>query len=1301
MRYSQLFCRIVAFLCAVFFFTGPAHAKTYTVYFENSKGWATVSTWIWDKNDNDRNYTGGSWPGKVIYAGNVAGHPNLYSYSFECNASVPDLMCIFNDGISGHGIKGETQTEDLPLTDGYVYDIKGVKCHINDYGKSDPEPERKTYTIWFHNINRWPNVHVQISGTNYTYTGQLSSFLNSDRFSIEFKAPASVTDLKCSFYYLDGSVETDKTALFPVIDNHIYTQSGDKGDEGSYSGDDALPEKQYWIEPETPALSDEVTLYFNRAYSTNTTLKDTEDIYLWTWLKGGAGSECSAGSDWNLSDEDKKKLKMTKDLAIDPDGNVYTLRMSPSIATWFNATATDYTQLGLIFRDEYGNKRFDDQFVDLRVTINPGIDGLGKVQSVKDDGSAVTVTSERGTLTITPMSSEIVKVFTLPLDAVVKNERTSISVLPPGHDKYCLTRPDYTLTESDTEITISITDGIRLHVDKASSIISFCDANDEEYLRELAGLSNKVGNISVSFDAMGDEAFYGGGYNGNHINWDGKNPMVMNNTQTGGWGQGTSWPHNICIPFYVSTNGYGVYFDDHYRGASIRLSKNGTTYSSASRNPIAYYFIAGGERNGACGSITKVLENYTSLTGKSDLPPMWSLGYITSKFSFESRSEAEQAISGTKDIDIPIDGIVFDIHWQGGVQKMGYLNWDVSKYSNPSEMMASFKNDYKVHTIAITEPFFTSNSGNYEQLNRNGWFADNHVNSMEWLQSDNVGLIDITNADACRWFKDRYIDRTNEGVDSWWLDLGEPERHDPESTYVSGDVNQVHNEYGNRWIEVAYEALKECQPDQRHILLPRAGTSGMQRYTSFPWTGDIARSWSGLKAQVPALVSASMSGVSFLGSDIGGFTAYNGYTNANLYRRWVQLGVFYPMLRTHSATQPEVWQDVYASVRDDVRDAINLRYAYLPYTYTQAYAYSRYGTPIARPANFADTNRATLANETGAYFWGPDIFVAPVLDESTNKQITFPEGEWLDMTDWSSIYTSHQNVTYPAPVNVLPHFMRRGSIVARYRQDSFSNTADIATDKLTLDYFPSYEGQFTGSTLYDDDHNTADPIASGKYLASKFIVNARNSTDGNSISIYIEREGNGWEGMNPTQDILLQIHDFKLVNIDGSAFRLQPRGGNAAPASDRRKAPENTEFASVESMQALNDDNLTSNAFYIDTDKSKLYMRMPKLDARSGYHLEVGSPGVLTGLESATVGSHLELSCAAGLFSYSASEGIEGLSLAIYSIDGTLAGRFSDLVADGCTRQLSFDLASGFYIARLYGVNAEGDTVETTVKILK
>ena len=125
---------------------------------------------------------------------------------------------------------------------------------------------------------------------------------------------------------------------------------------------------------------------------------------------------------------------------------------------------------------------------------------------------------------------------------------------------------------------------------------------------------------------MGDSAFYGGGYNGQRIDHDGQT-LVMNNTQTGGWESTWGAPHNICVPFIVSTSGYGILFDDHYRNAKISPSSEGTTYSSSSPTPISYFFVGSDD-----GTMESVMENYTLLTGRQELPPYWALGYMTSRY---------------------------------------------------------------------------------------------------------------------------------------------------------------------------------------------------------------------------------------------------------------------------------------------------------------------------------------------------------------------------------------------------------------------------------------------------------------------------------------------------------------------------------------------------------------------------------------------------------------------------------------------------------------------------------------------
>lgn len=1279
------FLRCLAAL-AVLSVTGST-ARAYTVYYDNTDtGWTQPKIYFWNPDWSQSQKP--EWPGKNMaeYTGN-ANLSNIWAY--EVDDEVTGI--IFNNGSSTQSMDYMGDKETFA---GKVFGFAGKNsgASINDVILGDINSYSQggggggtpvAWSVHFHNKSHWDNVYVRISGENVS-GGKMEAFLNGAIYDYEFEAPENAS-LRCSFYTLSGGSETNTTATWKLVNGHVYTQSGDKGHKDEYDPVNTLPEKEYWLEPEMPSQLQEATLWFNRAYTADSKLRNCDEIYLWTGLirKGDSDADWSCGptDKWgSLSD----KYKLEKDES-NPD--LYKISFTPSIASWFGASEDDrFTKLAFILRDKAGNikQHSGDQLISLKQIADPSA-GLGALLSYETIDGTLTVTAEKGKLMLTPVSEEIVKVFTLRNSATVTDERPSISVAGNA-----FARPVFSVSDNDNDITVSIAGGVKVHVDKTTCQVSFHDVSDNLYLRELSGLSNTPGKIEVSFEGMGDEGFYGGGYNGNHSNWEGKT-MIMNNTQTGNWGQGTSHPHNICIPFYVSTKGYGVYFDDHYRGARISPTATGSNYSSGSQNPIAYYFIGGGKMENGHGSMQKAVENYTYLTGLQELPPYWALGYITSKFSFETRAEAENTIRKTKEMNVPLDAIVFDIHWQGGVQKMGKIDWDTSRYPNPLEMIENFRNE-NVHTIAITEPFFTSNCGNYQMMKDKGFFSDDHVENMEWLQSEHVGLLDVTKPEAVEWYKDLYRKRTLEGIEGWWLDLGEPERHDGESTYELGDINQVHNEYGNRWCEFVLDALKECKPEARHMLMPRAGTSGMQRFNTFPWTGDIARTWEGLKAQVPALVSGAMSGVSYLGSDIGGFIATG--TNADLYRRWVQLGVFYPSMRTHSATEPEVWQDAYSGIRDDIRKSINLRYAYLPYTYTRSYAYSCFGTPIARPANFADSDPSVLAGCRDAYLWGPDIFVAPVLDSSESKDITFPEGDWLDMNDFSTIYGGHSSISYSASKSTLPHFMRRGSFVPRYRQDTFTSTAEIEANRITVHYFPSYSKTDTGE-LYDDDHNTVNPFDEDSHLLTRFSATCTEGTDG-SINLNIDREGYGWDNMydNAPQDILFHIHDLRLGN---SNLHLTASGTGTAAESGYEMYANNSN-ASAKELSSLDEVLAENSDVSYALVGNKMYLRLPNMSPTESYRLRIANDGVTSAPNISD--AVMTLAYGTGTITYSAPSYINNPSLRVYSITGSVVAEYTGLTADGTASQIHVDLPKGVYLTRLSGTMPSGDTSTKTLKMV-
>ena len=903
------------------------------------------------------------------------------------------------------------------------------------------------------------------------------------------------------------------------------------------------------------------------------------------------------------------------------------------------------------------------------------------VSAVDANGTATITGNKGGKLMITPYSPDVVKIFTLPETLANANddsarERRSISVVATPN-------ASYSTTETESEYLVNVTDGVTVSVDKSTCYVSFLYGNNV-ILAENGGLINNSGNRTVTFAAMHDVGFYGAGYNGKTTNIGGTS-WKMHNTQTGGWNATWSAPHNICIPYYLSTNGYGVLFDDHYIDAVMTPSADGSTYRSQSANPIAYYFVGG-------GSMEKAMQNYQFLTGYQPLPPFWALGYITSRYGYHSANEAKNVISRIKDESkLPLDGIVFDLYWQGSSPAgMGNLEWYTQNFPNPTQMLADFKAK-NVNTICITEPFFTSDAAtNYNYLKNNGYLADEKVGNMTWLTNNPVGLIDTSNENAMKWMGEFYKRHTSNGVAGWWLDLGEPERHFFNNCHhAGGTCQQIHNEFGALWIESVYKALTKEAPNMRHLLLPRSGTAGMQRFSTFPWTGDIQRSWEGLQAQVPALVNCSMSGVGYLGSDIGGFCDSNNNSD-DLYLRWVQLGVFYPVMRTHAieSLTPEPYYR--PNILDKVRDAINLRYAYIPYTYTRAYLNTRYGSPMARPANFADEDKSVLANCKDAYLWGPDIFVAPVVNSSNSRNITFPEGDWLDMKDFSTIYQGHQTVNnYNAPLEVLPRFMRRGAFVPRYRQDTFSSTAEIRTSQVTIDYFPSWNDIHDSGMIYDDDRNSADNIDKGNYLITNFEAWGTNGSNG-TLTVLISREGNGWTGDadGACQDFLFQIHDFGFG--EGSIHSA------ASHESSLHAAPSKS-FKHCSSLEEVKNENSVESYAIVD---NNLYVRIPQLNTDANYMFIINSEGLFTGVDNVNVASTLSLTYASGYLTYSATDNFNDLDISIFSPAGACVADFNDLTADGYANQVAVSLPNGLYIARLTGIDHTGCKITKTIKIL-
>lgn len=947
----------------------------------------------------------------------------------------------------------------------------------------------------------------------------------------------------------------------------------------------------------------------------------------------------------------------------------------------------DYNEQKFYFRDPADNGRLSEDGTDDRqwtidaagdykvsvnldsktIDITPAeiTNFLGEYRSLSANGNSVTVYAANGCLMLTAYNDYVVKVTTRA-NGDNSSERRSISVSAVPESTFSVSEEPDRLILRTGATTVSVA--------KNDCRVSFLDQSGRTVLTEKGGLDNRGTRKTVSFEGMNDQAFYGGGYNGRRIDHGGTT-LVMNNRQTGGWDCDWDAPHNICIPFVVSTGGYGLLFDDHHRHATLSPSADGTRYSSGSPTPIAYYYVGSAD-----GSMASVLENYTFLTGRQELPPYWALGYMTSRYGYRSQSEAEQVVASVKGSGLPLDAIVFDLYWQGaGNNGMGNLEWYAPNFPDASKMMADFL-ARGVRTICITEPFFTSDSKNYSELKNKGYFADNDVSNMWWLGSDKVGLIDASNPDAMDWMWNFYSRRTLEGVSGWWLDLGEPESHDDDSQHMGGSTDQIHNEFGDLWTGRVYRGFKEEFPAVRPFLMPRAGTAGMQRYSAFPWSGDIMRSYKGLQAQIPALISSGMSGVAYMGSDVGGFKADGVGTDAPLYLRWIQMATFSPMMRTHSTDRPEPYLPEYADVFESVKKYINLRYSYLPYTYTLAWENATKGTPLARPLNFHDKagEAPSPADCADQYLWGRDIMVAPVMENGmTGRPITFPQGTWVDLNDLTGTYTGGSTVEYDAPLEHLPYFGRVGTFIPQFSQTTFENTDAIDRSRITVVYLASgllgsaAADNADKSVMFDDDCRSTGTIENRQYCITTFEGEA--VAEGYTLNV---RHSGSYASMPQAR-----TYTFVIPGCKGTVSGVAAADNSMAGASSR------------EDFDAAAD-----NAFFHDPNGILYIKKALATDADATINISMEKATAAGPAEATAV--NFEYSGNSRVFSYTLPEGSTSIGLAVADLHGSSIARYSlPDATPAAGRKSAPAMAPGIYLATLSAKLPSGANFSRTIKV--
>ena len=527
------------------------------------------------------------------------------------------------------------------------------------------------------------------------------------------------------------------------------------------------------------------------------------------------------------------------------------------------------------------------------------------------------------------------------------------------------------------------------------------------------------------------------------------------------------------IPFFYGVrNGkaYGIFLDNTFRTTFDMGKEVRDQYSfGADDGELDYYFFYGpAPRN--------ILARFTQLVGRMPLPPRWSLGYQQSRWSYTPERRVREIAQGFRSRMIPCDVIYLDIDYMDGYR---IFTWSPKSFPNPAGLVR----DLKIQgftTAVIVDPGIKVDTGYaaYRSGLSGGHFLRNPDGTVYTgtVWPGVCAFPDFTSTAARRWWGDQFAGLVTTGVRGWWNDMNEPAVFDvPTKTMDLQVVHdgegrksphaRNHNVYGMQMTRATYEGALRLLPAERPFVLTRASYAGGWRYAA-SWTGDNVSSWEHLNMALTMCLSLSISGQPFVGSDIGGFI---GSPSGELFARWLQLGVFTPLMRAHAEInspnkEPWVYGEEYTAIN---RETINLRYRLLPYIYTVMAEASVSGIPAMRPMMFAYPDDAKLSSRSDQFMFGENILVAPVLAEKeSTRTVEFPKGRWHDFWSGKGVEggTSH---SVAAPLGKIPVFARAGAVVPTQQVVQHAGASTI--NPLTLLAFPpDAMGEYT-SSYYEDD----------------------------------------------------------------------------------------------------------------------------------------------------------------------------------------------------------------------------------------
>jgi alpha-glucosidase len=662
---------------------------------------------------------------------------------------------------------------------------------------------------------------------------------------------------------------------------------------------------------------------------------------------------------------------------------------------------------------------------------------------------------------VTVYSPTIVRVRIAPSNMPVSS---SYAVVKEPEGKF------NTISDEKGRITLT-TDSLKIVIQKSPFRINFYNA-DGEWLDGDApslGVSWQGQEVTSYRKLADDEKFIGLGEKTGPLNRR-EQSYVNWNSDVPGYGL-TQDPLYSTMPFFMAIHKnsvFGIFFDNSYKSFfNFGGSTDGTMYFfGAPGGAMNYYFFG-------ASTVTNQIKDYTWLTGRMQMPPLWSLGYQQCRYSYMSQQQLLDVARRMRQDTIPCDVMYCDIDYMRGYR---IFTWNPVTFPDPKAMTDTLK-DMGMHLVTIIDPGIKIDSNGYEPYltgMSHGYFA-RYPDGKPYTGSVWAGrshFPDFTRSEVRDWWGGNFKALVDKGVTGFWNDMDEPSAWGqdipPLIEFGLGDstvtLKKARNIYGMQMARATFEGTKKLLDGHRPFVLTRAAYSGVQRYSAM-WTGDNNPTDAHMLLAYRMINSMGMTGEAFDGVDIGGFL---GNPTPELMVRWMSLGAYTPMFRSHTAkgnTSHEPW-DWGEGNEVLIRHSIQTRYRLLPYLYSAFYETYRTGIPVNRSLaiDYTHDNMVYDTRFENEFLFGPSMLVAPVVSTADAEQVYFPEGTWYRFGS-DKRYPGDSVSWVSAPLSDLPVFIKGGAIIPM--QNVIESTADKGNGIMYLNIW--YGDAPNSFTYYEDD----------------------------------------------------------------------------------------------------------------------------------------------------------------------------------------------------------------------------------------